>query len=440
MRLILKPRAILLACGIIFVLVFLSLRSSFHRGPAFGYDDRVPDHDLRVTQRPLSDGYKSEELVVKPDRLPPSSSTSTTHSSSSSVFDKPTHAVPDALSTSTTTGRAGEITPGSRTQDSSATELVPSSTNTIKKAPYGSNTTVPHPESTEAAAPPSVLLLIKTGSQTVFRRLPLHLLTLLSGPSPPPHRVYSDAAAVLPPSLDIIDILENSTSELKSYDPLAHDFYLEQKNSIQAPLYQTTELLPTDPLPLEVDTNGLTPAWRLDRWKFLPMLLHAAKTPSFDWYVYMEDDTFIFWSTLLNFLKKLDPHQVAYYGAFSGQGNSTFAQGGSGIAFSSALMQKLFSKNQGTEAHKLTLDRYGNLTANTCCGDMALGAILRDYGVQVNGGEYGEYGFRPEPPWHTRFIGEIMCKPIYTFHHLHAQDVAELWALQTEVESYGVSI
>ncbi|KAF7902667.1 hypothetical protein EAF00_002570 [Botryotinia globosa] len=141
------------------------------------------------------------------------------------------------------------------------------------------------------------------------------------------------------------------------------------------------------------------------------MLEHTQKNlPGFKWTVYIEDDTFVFWSNLLPWLATLsaDDEPAAYYGASAGESNATFAQGGSGIVFSRLLMKSVF-----TGPKTPTLQEYAKFTAGEYCGDMVLGKVLRDH---------NKTGF-DEFSW---------CKPVFTFHHLHQRDLVQLALLERQ--------
>ena len=434
MRILRSSRGLLVAISAFLVLVIFYLRSSLTNSND-DYDIAGKDTEFRVGARPQSEGSRDQAPVIGPvaPLSPPfiASTVATTSTYSTLIAEAPTFSFSSSSS---------EPTKAVHKQEDSIHAELSDSTKVSNHATKPSiSTTVKESQSTSTSLP-SALILLKTGSQTVYRRLPLHLLTLLSGPSAPPYIIYSDAPAFLPPTHNVIDALENSTSHLEKHDPSAHAYYLEQKDSSQNLLYQSIDLLPGDPAPPTVDTAGLSRAWRLDRWKFLPMLSHAARTQSgFDWYIYLEDDSFIFKDTLLQYLATLNSTDVAYHGAYSGEGNATFAQGGSGIAFSSGLMRKLFAEDTKDGKMPSSLEKYGNMTASSCCGDMVLGTVLRDLGVQVNGGGYGELGFRPEPPWKIRWTENMMCQPVFAFHHLHAQDIARLWQLEKDVKEEKVN-
>jgi hypothetical protein len=277
---------------------------------------------------------------------------------------------------------------------------------------------------------------VKTGSNNVWRRLPLHFLTTFANNRIPNYAIYSDAHESLAPGIATIDTIANVSQLLAQHDPAAHRIYTSQLASIRPNTYREQAGLAGDTTP-DRAADGNPEGWVLDRYKFLPMLQHAYTAwPDSKWYFYIEDDTYPFWWNIRQFLARHDPTEPAYYGAISGPSNATFAQGGSGIAFTHALMQKLFTGSDND--NQATLDKYANLTAAECCGDIILGAILRDYGAEVNKGEFGpSLLFRPEPPWKTRFDVSVWCEPVMTFHHLHQQDLALFAELEEELRAGG---
>ncbi|KAE8440516.1 hypothetical protein EG329_007398 [Mollisiaceae sp. DMI_Dod_QoI] len=285
-----------------------------------------------------------------------------------------------------------------------------------------------------SVSPEDILLIIKTGANTIWRRMPLHLTTTLSSSRIPHHVIYSDLSERLSTTISSIDILSNISTTIQNYDPSAYAAYLDLQSPSHINTYREHARLPGDEPP---DTTvGNQPGWLLDKYKFLPMLTHAAGTwPDKKWYIYIEDDTYIFLDNVLRYLSTLEidsgtgtgtgEDEPSYYGAYSGEGNATFAQGGSGLVFSHSLMQSIFAGDNIPD-----LERYGNETSKACCGDIMLGKVLRDYGVFVNKGKYGTSSFRPEPPWKTGFDELVWCAPIFTFHHLHQRDVVLLSELE----------
>jgi hypothetical protein len=255
--------------------------------------------------------------------------------------------------------------------------------------------------------------------------MPLHLTTTLSNSRVPNYVIYSDLAEQLALDVESVDVLANVSDILRTWDASAHASYQDLHSSHHLNTYREHALLPGDEP--QSTLAGNPPGWLLDKYKFLPMLTHAQKNwPAVKWYVYIEDDTFIFWDNVLRWLSTLSPDdEPEYWGAYSGEGNATFAQGGSGIVFSRSLMRSVFAGPNPPD-----LVRYGNYSASACCGDIILGQVLRDHGVFVNRGDYGPVSFRPEPPWKTGFDKLMWCAPVFSFHHLHQRDLVQLSLLE----------
>jgi len=76
--------------------------------------------------------------------------------------------------------------------------------------------------------------------------------------------------------------------------------------------------------------------WKLDRFKFLPMIEYAhANNPDAEWCVFIECDTYVFWDVLFRTLEKLNPRERHYLGtAVAGAQDGWFAYGGAAIVLS----------------------------------------------------------------------------------------------------------
>jgi hypothetical protein len=78
------------------------------------------------------------------------------------------------------------------------------------------------------------------------------------------------------------------------------------------------------------------PGWRLDKWKFLPMLNEILKLrPDKKWYVFVESDSYSVYSNILQWLERLDSSQPLYLGSEVEIGDDIFAHGGSVFVMSS---------------------------------------------------------------------------------------------------------
>jgi hypothetical protein len=86
------------------------------------------------------------------------------------------------------------------------------------------------------------------------------------------------------------------------------------------------------------------------------------------------------------------------------------------------------------------LERFGNETSQSCCGDIMLGNVLRSHGLKVNQGTYGSPSFKPEPAWKTGFDEKMWCMPIFTLHHVHGRDLVVLSELEKRYEEKDAGV
>ena len=82
------------------------------------------------------------------------------------------------------------------------------------------------------------------------------------------------------------------------------------------------------------------PGWKLDKWKFLPLLDKALERDA-RWYLFMEADTYVVWSNLLQWLSMFNPDRHWYLGGPSWFGDHIFAHGGTGFVLSRAALEKV---------------------------------------------------------------------------------------------------
>ncbi|KIW16057.1 hypothetical protein PV08_06108 [Exophiala spinifera] len=214
--------------------------------------------------------------------------------------------------------------------------------------------------------------------------------------------VFSDVAQQVA-GRDFIDILASLPAAYAKHP----DF---TAYSTQRETYQDTGKVPSSP-----------DAWKLDRFKFLPMVNVAYEMrPGASWYVFLEADVYPFLDNLFRLLEQYNPQDMHYFGsAVAGSHGRWFAYGGAGIVLSHGLMKKLVG--DGTNLS----EKYMEWMLEDCCGDAVLGyAILDKTGVLLEdlhpmfSGEYLE---------DVGISQELWCVPLISLHRMSEDSLTSLW-------------
>lgn len=280
--------------------------------------------------------------------------------------------------------------------------------------------TVPVEEQEESLTTDDVVLMLKTGATVLWKRLPIHLATSLAHDRVDPKNVliYSDYPERIG-SWEIIDVLANTPESARQSDTFQAYLQLEDYESRQN--YAEISNMPGD-------AAGPPGGWKLDKHKFLPIIQHAGRNrPRAKWYVFMEDDSYIFLSNLVRHLDRFNYTDAWYLGSLAWIHGDYFAHGGSGFALSRAAWEQSFGRDPDI------VERFESFTREHGCGDHILGHVLREYGVEfgeTHGDSRFTYGFNPEPHWSTWYEPANWCKPVYSWHHTHSKDVARLYDLE----------
>ncbi|KAJ5306869.1 hypothetical protein N7508_005884 [Penicillium antarcticum] len=164
--------------------------------------------------------------------------------------------------------------------------------------------------------------------------------------------------------------------------------------------------------------------WRLDRFKFLPMVEKAYEMrPHADWYVFIEADVYYFWDTIFRILDQLDPSKMHYLGSPApGSDGRYFAYGGAGFVLSTGLMKR-FVGNPSTDS-RLSV-QYQDWAKKDCCGDAVLGyAILDKTGVKLEG-LYPT--FAGDDLGSLKVDKERWCIPLLALHRMSPEQMTALW-------------
>ncbi|KAF2501257.1 hypothetical protein BU16DRAFT_546567 [Lophium mytilinum] len=252
-----------------------------------------------------------------------------------------------------------------------------------------------------------IQVVLKLGAGEVESKLPIHLRTVTS--CVPDLLIFSDFEETAH-GHHLIDALENFSEQYEHDNPdfKIYDSIKQQKASGQ-----------------RVGKSG--DGWKLDKYKFLPMMELTWKTPrQKDWYVFIELDTYVVWDNLLRFLSHLDPEQPLYMGSPVWPAKKpVFGHGGSGLILSRKALGELasygrkFRDEYSVGNHQFGLDMKGE-----CCGDEVLARVFKDIGITLKG--YWPL-INGEKVSTLRFGPEQWCEPIITLHHLSDKDVGDLW-------------
>ncbi len=300
----------------------------------------------------------------------------------------------------------------------------------------------------------TVLLGAIRGATEVLDKLPVHLETSLR--CFPNYVVYSDYGENFHGQL-IVNALEFVSQRIQEEH---QDFELyrrlkqDGRSALSDGAFQGANSA--------VDGQGMTtgnaqnPGWKLDKWKFLPMVNRTLYDfPDMKWYIFSEGealhrsvtptmspllisfpvhlaDAYVVWSTMLQLLATLDSRQLVYQGQFMSAGADNFVYGGAGIIVSQAALQAVVAYYS---SHKKELEDF---TDHHWAGDAVLGKAFKEAGVLLTDiwpimqGDY--------PGWLTYLPGGTLtdgiarawCKPVANFHHVTPDAVRALWHTEQE--------
>lgn len=174
-----------------------------------------------------------------------------------------------------------------------------------------------------------VYVLMKTGAGEARRRVPTHLNSTFR--CIPHYAIYSDLedeveGQHIHDCLD--DLPRNVYHDYPEFDVYrALKEFQKEGNNDYGSLMQNNGHEKED-----------APGWKLDKWKFLPLLDKALEREA-KWYFFMEADTYVVWSNLLQWLQTFDESKPWYLGGPSWFGDHIFAHGGTGYALSRAAVE-----------------------------------------------------------------------------------------------------
>ncbi|KAJ5690600.1 hypothetical protein N7462_004992 [Penicillium macrosclerotiorum] len=260
-----------------------------------------------------------------------------------------------------------------------------------------------------------VLVVLKTGITEAQEKVPVHLRTTLRCI---PHKlIVSDFEEDID-GIQTHDVLRNTSELLLANNDFA--IYNRARAGGRAALLQQ------DHNKVANGASGMTqnPGWKLDKWKFLPMVQEArAYRPDAQWYFFIEADTYPFWPNLLAWLEHFDPQEKLYLGNQMQIGATIFAHGGSGFVLSHAAMHSV------ADSYTRQLEHWHHITDQQWAGDCVLGMALAENGIDLT---WSWPHVTKESVWEQDALGEAFnkeqwCYPPTTFHHMTPPDIELLW-------------
>jgi hypothetical protein len=259
-----------------------------------------------------------------------------------------------------------------------------------------------------------IVITLNTGATEILERVPTILKTsLLCAPNV---YIYSDLAHTLG-DRQVYDSLDTVPAEVMEGNT---DFDLYRKQLELKDPVKVAEFLKGMKDPKSPDTAA---AWTLDKYKKLHILEKAWDLqPNMDWYFHIDADTYVIWSSLVEWLAKLDPTKELYLGSLSFINNLPFGHGGSGMLMSGAAMRNFVVQHNGTAG------RWDYKMHGECCADWVLAQILKEYGMELMNSWPTIQG---EPQSTIPFDGTHWCAPLVTMHHvspLEAQQMGDFEA------------
>lgn len=290
--------------------------------------------------------------------------------------------------------------------------------NLLPKQPALNNTVLPLKSDRHCAAiadSPDVVVVVKTGANVIYDRLPTQLLTALKCCKD--ILIFSDLEQELGP-YHVYDVLQDVSDTVKQSSP---DFHY----------YRTLQEYQRNGLDIRsLRTTAGDAAWNLDKYKFIHMLEKSWQLrPGHDWYVFVEADTYLVWSNLLLWLKRLDPSEPLYLGSPTYANFEAFAHGGSGIILSGAAISKVLDNDPDLAA------RYDVLMMHEHFGDYVLMRALKEKGIELSmrwpmlqAERPSTIPFGPGPDNGVRH----WCQPIITMHGVTPGEVDAIWQFEQQ--------
>ncbi|KAK3321736.1 glycosyltransferase family 31 protein [Apodospora peruviana] len=306
----------------------------------------------------------------------------------------------------------------------------------------------------------NILLVMKTGASEAYARLPAQLLTSLQ--CLPDFLIFSD--------------MDQQVAGYQVHDSLATVLPEAELGNSDFDLYRRQKACLVDQEACNKLGDPASEGWNLDKYKNVHIAEEAYRMrPGYDWYVFVDADTYVSWPTLVPWLRTLKPTNKHYLGSVTLINNFGFGHGGSGYILSKRLMQDFVGKNPGiankfdlrakseccgdyvfalalNEATKAEVKQVKNKTSKEPAGQIlassATGSFFRGRPT-ISGADRptavpvpfltcrGWPTINGEKPTTLPFGPSHWCHPIVTMHHMNGEEINTLWDFERLRRSSG---
>ena len=264
-----------------------------------------------------------------------------------------------------------------------------------------------------------VFVVMRTGASEIAQVLPVQLNTTLT--HVPHYAIFSDLEQDFQ-GHHVIDVLADISDEVKRSNEDFEYYYRLQEHGLDS--FTEAEMAAWPGREEYKSGNKANPGWRLDKWKFLPMMAKALEMqPEAKWFVFVEADTYVLWPSLARWLSTLDASKRYYIGRRLLQGELKFAYGGNGIVISAPAMRKI------TKLRAEDLNRYDKLTAKKWAGDTILAVLMKDAGIKITNNPAVLSGEAPSAMnYAMKEEHSLLCShsPL-SFHHITPVEIRTTW-------------
>lgn len=209
-----------------------------------------------------------------------------------------------------------------------------------------------------------ILLVMKTGASEAYSKVPTQVLTNLRCVFD--FLIFSDMAQEIA-GYQVRDSLDTVLDEVKTGNQ-DFDLYRNQQHCL------------VDQESCNKNKDVASQGWALDKYKNIHIAEKTLKLrPNHDWYLFVDADTYVIWSTLVEWLLRIDSSKPHYLGSVAMLGDFPFGHGGSGYLVSRTAMKDFF------DGRTDVANNWDAEASETCCGDyMFAYALKNDTDIAVN--------------------------------------------------------